>query len=118
MFDTRSGSVHPPDAEAQSEEASEAAAAPAPSSYSTLCALLEDVAQARADVEAGRRSANSPALQTARGRLLDAMEAYAAALAVRHLPVPRLLRDELRLHRGIRRTPSISPASSFPFGPR
>jgi len=47
-----------------------------------------------------------PDLLSARQTLLDAMEAYADELVVRHLPIPHQLRDDLRLQRDIRRRPN------------
>jgi hypothetical protein len=66
--------------------------------------LMEDVRLARADVQALRRApVVHDRLFAARQSLLRALEAYAEALTVRHLPIPPKLRDELRLQREIRK---------------
>ena len=63
-----------------------------------------------ADVRAAREEVGSlrgapmmhDRLRSARQILLRAMEAYAAELTARRLPIPPQLRDELRLQRRIR----------------
>ena len=69
-----------------------------------LAALLADVFDAR-KVVAQRRHApggSGEPLAASRLRLLRALEAYADALEVRHLPMPYGLRDELRIYRTVR----------------
>jgi len=49
---------------------------------------------------ARRAPLGSPShLEGIRARLLQALEAYAAALVARHLPVPYGIRDDLRMQR-------------------
>ena len=70
-----------------------------------LALLMGELQKARADWAAERgeaRHGGSPAESPARARLLAALEAYAAALDSRHLPLPPSIRDELRLRRGVR----------------
>lgn len=66
-----------------------------------LPSLLGDLLAARMmvaqDVTQGRNQRPSPH----RAKLLACMEAYAAALTARQLPIPPRLRDDLRLHRGL-----------------
>ena len=70
-----------------------------------LIALLFDVNQARAEVRAGRRvptnSTNRHDQQHRRGRLAEAMEAYADAAATSGVPLPYRYRDEMRLNRSM-----------------
>lgn len=62
--------------------------------------LSADVRSAREQVAASRATtAVNGQLAAARQWLLRALEAYAAALTERRLPVPPRLRDELRLLR-------------------
>jgi len=69
-----------------------------------LAALLADVFDARKDVAQRRHAPGGPGEPVAvcRLRLLRALEAYARALEVRHLPMPYGLRDELRIYRNVR----------------
>jgi hypothetical protein len=53
-------------------------------------------------------------LNLAQGQLLDAMERYAAELDRRRLPIPRSLRDDLRLYREIQ----VRPAPTARYRPR
>jgi hypothetical protein len=66
-----------------------------------LARLRADVAAARSAVQVDRRGPQRLPGHTraAEAVLLDCLEAYARALAVRRLPLPRRLRDELRLRR-------------------
>ncbi|MGN6634647.1 MAG: hypothetical protein ACTHJ6_04175 [Oryzihumus sp.] len=70
-----------------------------------LALLMHEVQQARqawADERCEARHGGAPIESPARVRLLAALEAYAAALESRHLPLPPSIRDELRLRRGVR----------------
>lgn len=70
-----------------------------------LAMLMGELQKARAAWAAERgeaRHGGSPTESPARVRLLAALEAYAAALDSRHLPLPPSIRDELRLRRGVR----------------
>jgi hypothetical protein len=69
----------------------------------SLTVLAADVRRAREEVQRLRGVPASAALHAAHESLLEAMERYAAALSVRHLPLPARLRDELRLQRRIGR---------------
>jgi hypothetical protein len=66
-----------------------------------LSSLLEDLLTAKDaaahDLTPGRNHRPPPA----RAKLLACMEAYSAALTARQLPIPRRLRDDLRLHRAL-----------------
>ena len=66
-----------------------------------LFMLLQDVLDARRALAEDRRAPTGPkgSSGAARGDLLCALDAYTAALASRHLPVPYALRDELRIQR-------------------
>ena len=66
-----------------------------------LSVLFQEVAQARAAMVVARRAPlGTPGLvEGTRNRLLRALEAYAAELDVRHLPVPYAIRDDLRIQR-------------------
>lgn len=69
----------------------------------TLSELLADVQAAREEVRSLRGAPMVPdRLRSARQVLLQAMEAYAAGLTARRLPIPPQLRDEIRLQRRIR----------------
>ena len=75
----------------------------------TLAELAGEVRAAREEVGARRLApVDWPSLLSARQTLLGAMEVYARELTARRLPVPRQLRDDLRLQRGIRRQPQAS----------
>lgn len=76
---------------------------PLPRSEVGLATLMSQVRAARAEVRALRAGrVDHDQLLLARGRLLDAMELYAAELVRRRLPTPPALRDDLRLYREIR----------------
>ncbi|MEP7036292.1 MAG: hypothetical protein ABI934_11945 [Actinomycetota bacterium] len=66
-----------------------------------LLALFQEVTSAReAMVLARRAPLGTPGLvEGTRTRLLRALEAYAAELDARHLPVPYGIRDDLRIQR-------------------
>lgn len=82
---------------------------PNPLALPTLAELAGEVRTAREKVSAGRLApVDWPSLLSARQTLLGAMEVYARELTARRLPVPRQLRDDLRLQRGIRRQPQAS----------
>ena len=81
-------------------------AAVTPTAKPTLAELAGDVRAAREGVHAMRAApVFQPSLLSARQTLLCAMEAYADELTARRLPIPPQLRDDLRLHRDIRRHP-------------
>lgn len=67
-------------------------------STATLSSLLNDVKSARADVQATRASGVAGGVREGQAQLAAALGFYVEALASRHLPVPYLLRDELRLY--------------------
>jgi hypothetical protein len=71
--------------------------ATAPVSPWSVSQLLCHVREARVDLQASRNSTGSDRLQ-AQESLVAALVLYTAALTSRGLPVPYLLRDELRLH--------------------
>jgi hypothetical protein len=66
-----------------------------------LLLLFGEVTNARAAMVVARRSplGTPSAVEGTRTRLLLALEAYAAALDARHLPVPYGIRDDLRIQR-------------------
>lgn len=68
-----------------------------------LLDLFQEVISARAAMAVARRAplGSSRLLDAPRARLLLALEAYAAALQSRHLPVPYGIRDDLRIQRRI-----------------
>jgi len=62
--------------------------------------LLSDVFAARQSLAGLRRSGAHPsAMLEAREHLVEALEAYTAALDEHRIPVPYALRDELRMQR-------------------
>jgi hypothetical protein len=72
--------------------------------YKPLGLLAADIQVAREEVRRLRRGPVAhDRLLAARQTLLRAMEAYAEELTVRHLPIPRKLRDDLRLQHSLRR---------------
>ena len=82
----------------------DAGSVPAP--RRTLAEMAEDVRAARAEVAARRMCpVTQTSLLSARQELLRVMEVYSDELIARRLPVPPQLRDDLRLHRVIRRNP-------------
>ncbi len=66
-----------------------------------LLVLFQEVTDARAAMVVARRAPlGTPSVcEGTRTRLLQALEAYAAELDVRHLPVPYGIRDDLRIQR-------------------
>ena len=70
-----------------------------------LIELLFNVNRTRAEVRAGRSvpatSSNQHDQQRRRGRLADAMQAYADAAASSGVPLPYRYRDEMRLNRSM-----------------
>ena len=66
-----------------------------------LARLYADMVSARSVVDTARRGTKPPLgfSRAAEAELLECLEMFASALAARHLPVPRGLRDELRLRR-------------------
>ena len=84
-------------------------ATPTPTTPSTLAELAGEIRAAREKVDARRLApVDQSSLLSARQALLGAMEVYARELTARRLPVPRQLRDDLRLQRGIQRHPQAS----------
>jgi hypothetical protein len=69
--------------------------------YDPLAALFQEVVSARAAMTVARRAplGTSSVVDVTRTRLLVALEAYAAELNARHLPVPYGIRDDLRIQR-------------------
>ncbi len=69
--------------------------------YDPLAALFQEVVSARAAMTVARRAplGTSSVVDVTRTRLLLALEAYAAELNSRHLPVPYGIRDDLRIQR-------------------
>ena len=63
-----------------------------------LPALLRDVRRARADLRRARAEGRAEIMGGAHARLVDSLTQYVDALASGRLPVPYLLRDELRLY--------------------
>ena len=66
-----------------------------------LLVLCQEVISARAAMVVARRAPLGTAslVEGTRIRLLRALEAYAAGLEARHLPVPYGIRDDLRIQR-------------------
>ena len=66
-----------------------------------LLALFDEVTSARAAMVVARRAplGTPSVVEGTRTRLLLALEAYAAELDLRHLPVPYGIRDDLRIQR-------------------
>ena len=69
--------------------------------HGELARLREDVFAARSAQQMARRGTRRHSQEglTAAAHLLDCLEAYAAALLARRLPLPRGMHDELRLQR-------------------
>jgi hypothetical protein len=63
-----------------------------------LSALLRDVRKARADLRGARAGGRAEIMGGAHERLVASLTQYVEALASGRLPVPYLLRDELRLY--------------------
>lgn len=77
--------------------------------------LMAQVTAARMRVRSLRcGTVDRDQLNLAQDQLLAAMELYAAELERRRLPIPRSLRDDLRLYREIR----MRPSPSVPYRPR
>ena len=77
------------------------------------------VRSARQDVRTLRsQPVDAVRLLSARAALLLSMEAYADELTARHLPVPRKLRDDLRLMRDVRsrRLDQVTPSAASKTG--
>ena len=72
-----------------------------PGRHERLSSLLEDVLTARRVLEAARHDKRLAEQQLLRKELLDALEAYAAALALVGAPLPPRLRAEIDLYRGL-----------------
>lgn len=66
-----------------------------------LIALFHEVDSARAAMILARRAplGTSSVVDVARARLLRALEAFTAELEARNLPVPYVIRDDLRIQR-------------------
>jgi hypothetical protein len=72
-----------------------------PGRHQRLTLLLEDVHSARRLLERARHDKRLVEQQLLRKRLLDALEAYAGALAQAGAPLPPRLRSEIDLYRGL-----------------
>jgi hypothetical protein len=79
---------------------------------SELQYLLHQVRTARANIEALRSRTRSLAASPEQRRLLESLEEYVAALEVRHLPVPPVIRDELSLQRCLVPNPPATRAAT------
>lgn len=64
--------------------------------------LLDEVHSARSRLEAARHDKRLTEQQALRQALLDALDAYASALADAGVPLPHRLRSEIDLYRGLR----------------
>jgi len=64
--------------------------------------LLDHVHAARRRLEAARHDKRLAEQQALRQALLDALDAYAEALAAAGVPLPHRLRTEIDLYRGLR----------------
>jgi hypothetical protein len=69
-----------------------------PISPASLAILLHEVKTQRAGLRAARSRRGAAAVQAGQAQLAAALRLYVDALDSRHLPVPYLLRDELRLY--------------------
>jgi anti-sigma regulatory factor (Ser/Thr protein kinase) len=65
-----------------------------------LSERLRSLQEARFDVRAARASGHAQSVERAQGQLVASLTLYIDELGSRHLPVPYLLRDELRLYGG------------------
>ena len=72
-----------------------------PGRHQRLSSLLQDVLAARGVLERARHDKRLAEQQLLRKELLDALEAYAAALALVGAPLPPRLRAEIDLYRGL-----------------
>ena len=72
-----------------------------PGRHQRLSSLLEDVLVARRVLEGARHDKRLAEQQVLRRELLEALEAYAAALAEVGAPLPPRLRSEIDLYRGL-----------------
>jgi hypothetical protein len=73
---------------------------PPQSSPALLAVLLREVKSARASLRAARAVGGGAPVRERQEQLVAALRLYVDALDARRLPVPYLLRDELRLYRG------------------
>ncbi|MBC2934256.1 hypothetical protein [Nocardioides sp. zg-1228] len=73
-----------------------------PGRHEQLAALLDDVLVARRTLDQSRHATRLGEQQQLRQALLDALEAYAAALAAAGAPLPPRLRSEIDLYKGLR----------------
>jgi hypothetical protein len=64
--------------------------------------LLDEVHTARRRLESARHDKRLAEQQALRQALLDALDAYADALAAAGVPLPHRLRSEIDLYRGLR----------------
>jgi hypothetical protein len=72
-----------------------------PGRHQRLSSLLQDVLTARRVLERARHDKRLAEQQLLRRELLDALEAYASALAQAGAPLPPRLRAEIDLYRGL-----------------
>lgn len=76
-----------------------------PTGVIALAALLKDVIDARTTLARARHTTGAPpgSTEVARAQVITALEAYTAALEGQRLPVPYMLRDELRIQQRVSR---------------
>jgi hypothetical protein len=72
-----------------------------PGRHQRLTSLLEDVKAARRVLDRARHDKRLVEQQQLRKELLEALDAYAAALASAGAPLPPRLRSEIDLYRGL-----------------
>ncbi|MCP3424233.1 hypothetical protein [Nocardioides pinisoli] len=72
-----------------------------PGRHQRLSSLLEDVLVARRVLDSARHDKRLAEQQVLRRELLEALEAYAEALAQVGAPLPPRLRSEIDLYRGL-----------------
>ena len=73
-----------------------------PGRHEHLTVLLDEVHSARRRLESARHDKRLAEQQALRQALLDALDAYADALAAAGVPLPHRLRSEIDLYRGLR----------------
>ncbi len=71
--------------------------------HAQLVALLAEIGHARHRLEVARGAVRAQDQLQLRSALLDALEAYASALASRGAPLPYRLRAEIDLYKGLGR---------------
>jgi hypothetical protein len=73
-----------------------------PGERQSIAVCLRNLDIARGDLRNARPGRNDDVL---RAELLAALEGYAAAIAETGVPIPRTLRNEIELYRGLRDRP-------------